>query len=249
LIYWNGSGSAQGASGWQGIGGTSAAAPVWAAAIALMNASPACGGSIVGFANPALYKAAASAYAQDFNDITGGNNDFTGTNGGRYSAGAAYDMGSGLGTLNAAALDGSVCRHTTKTGSPAVSASLSGVKRLRPTLRLSARAGNHAPALRAITIRLPSGLRFARKPGRVTVTGPGGGRLRFSAAVTRGVLTVTLAHTATGVTVTIRYASITATKREATAVRRGQAGRVVLIVTVTNARGSKTRLTPSVKPS
>ena len=33
----------------------------------------------IGFANPALYDAAANAYGTDFNDITSGNNDMTGT--------------------------------------------------------------------------------------------------------------------------------------------------------------------------
>ena len=62
LIYYKGS--------WTGIGGTSAAAPLWAAFMALVDASSSCGGKSVGFANPLLYSAAASAYSSDFTDVT-----------------------------------------------------------------------------------------------------------------------------------------------------------------------------------
>jgi Pro-kumamolisin, activation domain/Putative Ig domain len=113
LVYWNGSGSSAGApSGWQGIGGTSAAAPLWAALLALADASPACGGAPVGFANPALYRSASSDYAGVFNDVTTGDNDFTGTNGGQYAAKPGYDPVTGLGTPNAGALVGQLCADT-----------------------------------------------------------------------------------------------------------------------------------------
>ncbi len=65
-----------------------------------MNASSACNGTPIGFANPVLYTAAANAYSTDFNDITIGNNDLTGTNAGNFPAGKGYDMATGLGTPN-----------------------------------------------------------------------------------------------------------------------------------------------------
>ena len=52
LDYWNGNdllGRAE--SGWQGTGGTSGAAPVWAALFALADASRDCQGTLIGFAN------------------------------------------------------------------------------------------------------------------------------------------------------------------------------------------------------
>ncbi|MGO9198697.1 MAG: Ig-like domain repeat protein [Acidimicrobiales bacterium] len=114
VIYWDGV--------WLGIGGTSAAAPLWAAFTALTDASSGCDGASIGFANPALYTAAATAYSADFNDITSGNNDYTGTNNGLYPAGTGYDMASGLGTPNGAGLPGTLCSglstgpaHTTTT--------------------------------------------------------------------------------------------------------------------------------------
>ncbi len=119
LIYWNGTGGVTGApSGWQGIGGTSGAAPMWAALIALADASRACGGSPIGFANPALYRAAATAYAGDFNDVRTGNNDFTRTNGGQFGAGTGYDMATGLGTPNGAALAADLCADRARIANP-----------------------------------------------------------------------------------------------------------------------------------
>ncbi|MGA9860459.1 MAG: protease pro-enzyme activation domain-containing protein [Solirubrobacteraceae bacterium] len=110
LIYWNGSGSVSGQeAGWQGIGGTSAAAPLWAAIMALGDADPACAGVPIGYADPGLYRAAGRAYGASFNDVTTGNNDFTGTNGGQYPAASGYDPASGLGTPVASSLVPALC--------------------------------------------------------------------------------------------------------------------------------------------
>jgi len=68
------------------IGGTSAVAPLWAALIALINESI---GKPVGFVNPLLYQNTSAA--DDFNDITSGNN-------GAYSAGPGWDACTGLGS-------------------------------------------------------------------------------------------------------------------------------------------------------
>jgi len=63
-IYFNGI--------WEPIGGTSASTPFWAAIMAIANQMA---GHPLGFINPALYKLAMSnKYAQDFRDITVGNN-------------------------------------------------------------------------------------------------------------------------------------------------------------------------------
>jgi subtilase family serine protease len=81
------------------IGGTSAAAPAWAAFTALANQQAAAfGQSSVGFAAPAIYSAAKSpAYTSDFNDITSGNNfwEFSLTN---FPAVPGYDLCTGWGT-------------------------------------------------------------------------------------------------------------------------------------------------------
>jgi YVTN family beta-propeller protein len=97
---------------WGALGGTSAATPLWAALIALVDSSPACAGTSVGFANPALYRAAGRSESTYFNDITTGTNDFD-TRTGLYPAGTGYDMASGLGTPNAGALANALCRGPT----------------------------------------------------------------------------------------------------------------------------------------
>ncbi len=89
---------------WGGVGGTSGASPLWAALLALADASSACrANGAVGFANPALYRIAGGpGYSEAFDDITVGNNDYSGTNGGLFPAEPGYSMATGLGTPIAA---------------------------------------------------------------------------------------------------------------------------------------------------
>lgn len=76
-------------SGWISIGGTSAAAPLWAAITALMRNYSFSGGLL----NPQLYPYdSPSGYCAQFHDIT-----VTGTNG-NYPTGSDYDMATGIGT-------------------------------------------------------------------------------------------------------------------------------------------------------
>jgi len=95
VIYWNGS--------WTGVyGGTSAAAPLWAAAAALIDSSPFCadyGSGNPGVLPAGLYSIAALGapyYGLAFNDITTGSNTFEGVPG--FGATAGYDLASGLGS-------------------------------------------------------------------------------------------------------------------------------------------------------
>jgi kumamolisin len=79
---------------WESVGGTSAAAPEWAAFGALYNQQAAAAGKAnLGFANPALYTASGTG----FHDITSGSN-------GAYSAATGWDFTTGWGSYNAATL-------------------------------------------------------------------------------------------------------------------------------------------------
>lgn len=83
------------------VGGTSAAAPQWAAIFALANQAA---GHPLGFVNPAIYNLAASgAYANNFHDITVGNNKASGTPVG-FTAAPGFDFATGWGTPNVANL-------------------------------------------------------------------------------------------------------------------------------------------------
>ena len=98
------------AGGWVfgGIGGTSAATPLWASIAALIDASPFCKayGSRGATLPQTLYNVVAghhgyvyAAKPQVLRDVTSGNNDYTpsGYTGGLYPAAKGYDMASGLG--------------------------------------------------------------------------------------------------------------------------------------------------------
>ncbi len=110
-IYYSGSGT--GFTGWGAIGGTSAAAPLWAAVAALIDASPFCTdygsnvGADAGVRPQGLYQVASAnaSYiyapsAEGLLDITSGTNSYSpsGYTGALYRAGTGYDMASGLGT-------------------------------------------------------------------------------------------------------------------------------------------------------
>ncbi len=88
------------------IEGTSAAAPLWAGFIALVNEQAVNASKPpVGFLNPSLYAIGESGnYSSDFHDITVGNNDMTGSAPTQYSAVAGYDLATGWGTMKGQAL-------------------------------------------------------------------------------------------------------------------------------------------------
>ena len=163
VIYWNGSGSSTGQQGWQVVGGTSGAAPAWAALIALTNASSGCNGTAVGFANPALYHAASTAYAADFNDVTTGSNDMTGTNSGRFGAGSGYDMATGLGSPNGSALAAGLCADAIALGNPGTQRSALGSS---ASLQIQADDTRLAPVSFSAT-GLPAGLSMSSS-GKIT---------------------------------------------------------------------------------
>ncbi len=85
---------------WVVYGGTSCAAPLWAAFTALVNQQRAANGlGTLGFANTPIYAAAKGAnYAADFHDIADGSTNLY------YPAVAGYDDATGWGTFNGANL-------------------------------------------------------------------------------------------------------------------------------------------------
>ena len=110
-VYYKGS--------WVGIGGTSAATPVWASIAALTRTSPWCTAyRSKGATLPQnLYRAIDTYHSyvygrtpQVVRDITSGNNDYTpsGYTGGLYPATKGYDMASGLGTPMVSGLRGNL---------------------------------------------------------------------------------------------------------------------------------------------
>jgi len=89
-------------------GGTSAATPLWAATVALINQDLKKKGlREVGFANPALYwmgENAARLSPQPFHDVSAGNNL-------GFDAATGWDFATGWGSMDAAALDAAWVRY------------------------------------------------------------------------------------------------------------------------------------------
>lgn len=233
---------------WSVSGGTSAAAPLWAAFAALTNASPACRGHSIGFANPALYAIAGDAYAANFRDVTsarpGGmptTNRFDSTE--PYPAGPGYDMATGLGTPNGGTLAASLCalaappvpsgdagggNQGTAAPQPAkarlVRASISGVTRGKPklTFTIAARAG---AKLRSIAVSLP--------PGLFTST---------RAHATSRVLRIRLAHPRPTASFEIAYPALEATPSLIANVKKGRVHTRELLLATRETGGKGTRL-------
>lgn len=94
VIYSNGQSGA--------FGGTSCAAPLWAAFTALVNQQATAGGQpVMGFLNPALYAIGKSNpnYSSIFHDITSGNN-FSASSPNKFPATVGYDLCTGWGSPN-----------------------------------------------------------------------------------------------------------------------------------------------------
>lgn len=155
---------------WISAGGTSAAAPTWAALLALANASSTCAGSSVGFLNPPLYRLAGAAYPSGFNDVTAGSNDLLGVGG--FSATPGYDMASGLGTPDAATLAVALCDRV----SVAVVPGQSSVVGMATGLRLSA-ASTAGQSLVFTASGLPAGLTINPSTGVISGTPTAAGLL------------------------------------------------------------------------
>jgi hypothetical protein len=181
-VYWNGADTVPEPSGWQALGGTSAAAPLWAALFTLADASPACGGAPLGFAGPALYRAAAGDYRGDFHDITSGNNDFAGTSGESWSAGRGYDLASGLGTPDAGPLVTALCADSIRLASVGGQSSAVGA-----AVGVALHAADvHGAQLRYTASGLPPGVRIRPDGGQLTGRPGKPGRYRVHVAVRDG---------------------------------------------------------------
>lgn len=107
--------SFSGQSGWFQVGGTSAAAPQWAAILAVADQGRqlANGGTAnsLGNAQASLYQIAgnSTSYSSDFHDITSGSNG----SGVSHTATVGYDLVTGLGTPKVAALVPALVQATT----------------------------------------------------------------------------------------------------------------------------------------
>ena len=110
-------------------------------------------------------------------------------------------------------------------------------------------AGRNEPALKSISIVLPRGLHFTKSRSTVSVTGPRGKHLRFTASLKDGGLVVTLRTATPQARVTISSPRLAASGSLTAALARHQTTRVTLTVRVTDAVRLTTRLTGRTKAS
>ncbi len=185
---------------WEPVGGTSAAAPLWAALAAVGNQG--CG-TAAGLINPALYTAG-SAGTTPFNDITSGNNSIFDPppGSGPYPATAHYDLASGWGspiggdllpvfagsTSGCPALTGLSSGSGPAIGGQTVVISGNGFGTAAPTVqfgRLAATVTAHTPT--SVTVVTPDA-GTGQQVG-VTVTSPAGPSAGTSPVVSAGSYT------------------------------------------------------------
>jgi hypothetical protein len=166
--------------GWQTDGGTSAAAPIWAALTALTNVQPSCRGLSVGQINPSLYALAGADYGAYFRDVTAPdpttgrtyNDTSNGLHTGVYPAGPGYDMDSGLGSPLAGALAPALCAlrapvYTVTVTAPKPSVSVTRGRNLK--LQIAGTDSGNVPLVWSAT-GLPKGLAIDAATGLITGT-------------------------------------------------------------------------------
>jgi hypothetical protein len=131
-----------------------------------------------------------------------------------------------------------------KAGRPTIrAAAFGGLATRKPTLRFTAAAGAHAPAIATLSVRLPKGLKAigARRHGKrivghVTV---GGAKLR-SATVSHGALVITLGKAARHATVKLEHGALAETHALAVKVGGEHVRSLRVTVAVRNGKGKRT---------
>ena len=214
-------------------GGTSFAAPMWAAFIALANQQLANNGQKpLGFLNPTIYQqnVNASTYAADFHDVKSGTS-------GSYSAVTGFDLVTGWGSPTAALI-------TALTGPPAAGFSLSASPSSvavtagsggSTTITSTATGGFNSAV--SLSYTAPQGITASFSPTSITGTGTSSMSISVASTVATGSYTVTVSGTSNSTvettTVTVNVTnpnsgfSLSASPTSLT-VARGSTGRVTI---------------------
>jgi len=183
-------------------GGTSFAAPMWAAYIALVNQQLVANGEkTIGFINPTIYaQNVTSSYATDFHDVASGTS-------GSYSATTGYDLVTGWGSPNTgliAALAGS----TTQTPAFTIAAAPTSVSVVVGSSGSStittAVSGGFSSAIALTSSGAPTGVTVAFSPASIASPGSGTSTVTFTVAstATAGTYPITITGTGGGLTET-----------------------------------------------
>lgn len=176
--------------GFYGVSGTSASSPAMSGIAALVAQRV---GGRIGNMNPTLYALGRAQYGgggpQVFHDVTTGNNSVPSVTG--FSAGPAYDMGTGLGSIDSTALANAWPAYAPPPNPDFLVGVTPGALVLAPgssaslTVTLTTLSGFDATAQISVS-GLPAGLSAAFTPAQYT-----GGPAGFASSAIPGTLTLT----------------------------------------------------------
>jgi subtilase family serine protease len=235
-------------------GGTSFAAPMWAGYLALINQqSVANGHKTLGFINPLIYPiAAGSSYTTDFHDITSGSNG--------ASATAGFDLATGLGSPNGAALITALAGGGSTSPSFSLSASPGSVSVAQggngASTITSTVSGGFSGAVALTASGQPTGVTVTFSPTTIAAPGSGSSSMAIAVAATTvaGTYTITVTGTS-GSTVASTTVSLTVTGTSpsftvsasptAISVARGSSGTSTISTTIAGGFNSAITLTAS----
>ncbi|MGA2740422.1 MAG: S53 family serine peptidase [Bryobacteraceae bacterium] len=180
-------------------GGTSFAAPMWAAYLALANEQAVANSSpTLGFINPSLYTIGlGSSYHTDFHDITSGSNGYTAT--------AGYDLATGWGSPNGSGLINSLTGSTPPPGftlsasptSVSVVQGSSGTSTITSTV-----TGGFDSAVTLSASGQPTGVTIGFNPTSITGNGTSQMTMTVAASTVAGTYSITVKGTAGSTTAT-----------------------------------------------
>lgn len=176
-------------------GGTSFAAPMWAAYIALVNQQLVANGKpTIGFINPTIYSQnVTSAYKTNFHDITSGTS-------GSYSATTGYDLVTGWGSPNSgllAALTGGTTTpppgndFSIAASSPTIAAGASGSSSITTAV-----TNGSAETVSLTASGMPSGVTVAFNPTSVTSGSGSAATITVASTVAAGTYSILVTGTA-----------------------------------------------------
>jgi subtilase family serine protease len=198
---------------WTVVGGTSAAAPLWAGLTAVYNQDAvAAGKPVLGFANPKLYSVAAAGLSGPFHDITTGHTS-TATN---WPATTGYDLATGIGSPDAANLASKLLGGTTPPAndfsiadSP-VSASVVQGGSATSTISTAVTSGS-AQSVSLSAGGLPAGATATFSPTSVTAGGSSTLTVKTAATTPTGSYPLTITGTGASTTHTTTFSLVVTT--------------------------------------
>src|SRR5271157_1409057 len=239
-------------------GGTSFAAPMWAAYIALVNQQLAANGEpTIGFINPTIYaQNVTSSYGADFHDITSGTS-------GSYSAVAGYDLVTGWGSPNTGLINALAPTATSPTFTFSASpASVSVVQGNSGSSTITSTAVDGFDSAVALSVTgAPAGVTVSLSSTSIAAPGSGTSILTLAVASTTaaGTYTITVTGTGGGITQTATV-SLTVTapvvggftisvSPTSGSLARGHSGYAVVTITASGGFNSAVALSATGVPS